>query len=137
MKKILKFLVLNLFALHIVNYLFNNLVLPGEFKQQVIIAGILTLFELLLKPILNILLLPINLLTFGLVRTLINTLGLYLAVFLVDGFAVNTFTIPTLTIAGFTLPTLSFYGFFAYVLTSLAMHIFISFLNNLFTRKIK
>lgn len=137
MKKILKFLILNLLALHIVNYLFGNLALPGVFKQQLIIAVILTIFELLLKPILNILLLPINLLTFGLVRTLINTLGLYLAVFLVDGFAVNTFTIPTLTLAGLTLPALSFYGFFAYVLTSLAMHILISFLNSLFTRKIK
>lgn len=137
MKKILKFLILNLLVLHIVNYFFGNLILPSDFKQQLIIAGILTIFELLLKPVLNILLLPINLLTFGLVRTLINTLGLYLAVFLVDGFTINTFTIPTLTLAGFTFPTFSFYGFFAYVLTSLAMHILISFLNSLFTRKIK
>ena len=69
------------------------------------------------------LLLPISILTLGLIRIIINTLGLYLAVFLVSAFTVSSFTIY-----GWSL-----IGFWAYLGTSFLLVSFFIFQNHLKT----
>lgn len=108
MKKLLKYTLYLSLALVIQNELFGNLSLEPRLETILKVALILAVFELILKPILKILLLPVTLLTLGLIRIVINTLGLYLAVFLVNNFQVNSFQILSF----------NFTGFFAYLATS-------------------
>jgi len=77
----------------------------------------LAFFEIFLKPIVKILLLPISILTLGLIRIVINTLGLYLASSLVSAFSVSSFTIY-----GWSLV-----GFWAYLGTSFFISVFLYF----------
>ena len=90
MKKLLKYTLFLGFALVIENEIWSNLNFSPKITTIVKVALILAIFELILKPILKILLLPITFLTLGLIRIVINTLGLYLAVFLISDFSVNS-----------------------------------------------
>lgn len=89
MKKILRYIILFSFSIISANQIWQNFSF-GQIPLTIIkVAVILTIFELLLKPIIKILLIPINILTLGLFRVVINTLGLYLAVFLLSDFQVG------------------------------------------------
>lgn len=89
MKKLLKYILLFTFSLLTANQIWQNLSFQNIPWTIIGVAVILTIFELLLKPIIKILLIPINILTLGLFRIVINTLGLYLAVFFISTFQVG------------------------------------------------
>lgn len=133
MRKILKLTLLFTFSLITVNQIWGNLEF-GYIPWTIIKTGlILSLFEVLLKPILKIILFPINLLTLGFFRLVIDTLGLYLAVFLFSDFYIKNINSPATSLLGFNIPQLNFSGFFAYLITSIT----IGFILNLFTLIIK
>lgn len=90
MKKILKYTLYLAFALVIENAVFTNLTFNPQIETIIKVAIILAIFELILKPIIKVLLLPITFLTLGLFRIVINTLGLYLATFLIPGFVLSS-----------------------------------------------
>ncbi len=70
-------------------------VLPGAdvdgFMIAIVVAAVLAVLNLLVKPILVILTIPITILTLGLFLLVINTLLVLLADYLVPGFAVDGF----------------------------------------------
>jgi putative membrane protein len=122
MKKILKYTLLIAFTLALQNQLWQNLTFSQNVWTIIKVAFILTVFEILLKPILKILLLPINILTLGLFRIVINTVGLYLAVFLLSDFRVNPIVINPFIWQGIAVPAFTFTGFWAYVINSTTQH---------------
>jgi len=70
-------------------------VLPGvhvmDFWSAIVVAGILTLLNALLKPVLVILTLPLTVVTLGLFLLVINTVIILLADNLFSGFEVDGF----------------------------------------------
>nr|WP_295929072.1 phage holin family protein [uncultured Dyadobacter sp.] len=70
-------------------------VVPGVFVAStttaIIVAIVLGILNTFLKPVLQILALPITILTLGLFYFVVNVFIIYLATFLVDGFAVSGF----------------------------------------------
>jgi putative membrane protein len=101
MKKLLKYILYLSFALVLENEIWANLSFSPKLETIIKVATILAIFELILKPIVKILLLPITFLTLGLVRIVINTLGLYLATFLIPGFTVNSLNLFNYPLSGF------------------------------------
>jgi putative membrane protein len=89
MSMILK-LLLNAFVIFLASY-----ILPGvnidSFVTAIIVAIVLGVLNMFLKPILVILTLPINIMTLGLFTLVINTLLVLLATAIVPGFAVVSF----------------------------------------------
>ncbi|MCL5773237.1 MAG: phage holin family protein [Firmicutes bacterium] len=83
-------LLLNSLAIFVVSY-----ILPGvkveSFWIAVIVAVVLGVINVILKPILIILTLPINILTFGLFTIVINGFLIILAGKIVPGFMVKSF----------------------------------------------
>ena len=65
------------------------------FKSALIAAVVLALLNTFVKPILQVLTIPVTILTLGLFLLVINVIIIYLAARLVDGFSVNGF-IPAL-----------------------------------------
>jgi putative membrane protein len=114
MKKILKYTLYLSFALVVENEFFTNLTFNPKIETIVKVALILTIFELILKPIIKILLLPITFLTLGLFRIVINTLGLYLATFLIP-----SFTVSSLTLFSYPLNNFLAYLFTSFIISSL------------------
>jgi len=134
MKKILRLTLLFAFSLATHNQFWQNLVLDYNLTTLLKVSLILMIFEILIKPILKILLLPINLLTLGLFRVVINTLGFYLAVFLLSDFQINNILTNSIALLGLTLPVFHFNGFFAYLFTSTSVS-FLLYLFNIILRK--
>lgn len=89
MKKLLRYTLLFTFSLITANQIWQNLTFQKVPLTIIEVAVILTIFELLLKPIINTLLIPINFLTLGLFRLVVETLGLYLASFFIADFQVG------------------------------------------------
>lgn len=77
-------------AIVLVSYLLPGVILKG-FWTAVIVALVLGLINLIVKPILIILTLPINILTLGLFTLVINALMILLCSAIVDGFLVPSF----------------------------------------------
>jgi putative membrane protein len=116
-KRIAKYTLLSVFALLTVGKIWGNID-TANLLVIVKAALVLALFELILKPIVKLLLLPINILTLGLFRIVINTLGLYLAIYFVPEFGVNNIATSGFTQSGFSVPPFQFTGFFAILVSS-------------------
>ena len=121
MKKILRYITLFSFSLVTANLFWHNFTFQNIPFTIIKVALILTIFELLLKPIIKILLIPINILTLGLFRLVINTLGLYLAVFFLSDFQVGNIYL--------TQYNYSINNFWAYFLSSFLIALILNFYN--------
>ncbi|MGO4918338.1 phage holin family protein [Maribacter sp. IgM3_T14_3] len=87
MKLILRIL-LSAVAVIILANILPNVSVDG-FTTAVIVAVVLSLLNLLVKPILVILTLPVTVITFGLFLLIINAIIILLADKLIDGFSVG------------------------------------------------
>ncbi len=89
-KDILLNLIVNTLSIFAVSY-----ILPGvhvdSFLTAIIVAVVLSVFNVTLKPLLIIITIPITLLTFGLFLLVVNVLVLYAAAALIDGFTIDGF----------------------------------------------
>ncbi|MFA6250503.1 MAG: phage holin family protein [Candidatus Shapirobacteria bacterium] len=121
MRKLLKFCLTTIFGLITVNYAWQNLVFSNQAITIIKVSFILAIFEFFLKPVIHLLLLPINFITLGSLRIVINTLGIYLAVFLLNDFQVKNINFSSVSLGGFTIPNLKFENFTAYLITSLTL----------------
>jgi putative membrane protein len=89
LNKIIKFIV-NGFAVYATAYLLSG-VTVSSFKVALIVALVLAALNILIKPILLILSLPVTILTLGLFTFIIDALMVILATKLVPGFNVDSF----------------------------------------------
>jgi putative membrane protein len=95
-----------------------------------LLAGIaLTLLLKILKPVLSILMLPLNIVTLGIFSFLINVIIFYVLTILVVGISITSFTFQGISFAGFIIPHIYFNTFFAFVLVSLLQSAIVSLLN--------
>ncbi len=75
----------------------------------------LTLLNLFIRPIINLLFLPINLITLGFLSWIPSLLTLYLTTFLTPNFTLNQLTLPAFSILRLHFPRLHF-GWFSSLL---------------------
>lgn len=83
------------FILYAVAVLITGYILPGvvmeSFLVALVVAGVLSLLNAVVKPLLVILTIPVTLLTFGLFLLVINALIIMLAGWIVPNFEVDGF----------------------------------------------
>ena len=115
MKKFIRFYVIDTFSLFLVNQIAGGLEFDQGYITLFIAGGALTLTSLLAKPVINILLLPLNLVTFGVFRWVSSAIALYLVTLIVDGFRIVSFNFPGLSTKWFDLPALNVNGVIAFI----------------------
>lgn len=113
-------------ALYAVSYLLSGLHINGGVFTFVLGGIILAILSFFLKPILNILTLPLNLLTFGAFSFFTNAIIVYLLTVLVPQIQIVPFVFRGFAFAGFIVPSVSFNTFFAYIVCSFALSVIIS-----------
>lgn len=80
-----------------------------DWVTLLIAAFVITLLQKIAKPVLNILFLPINIVTLGLFRIIINVALLWLAIYLVPGFSITATSVAGVELNQFfTLLLISF-----------------------------
>ena len=83
-------LLLNALAVFVLAYVLNGVSVDG-YTSAIIVAIVLSILNVLVKPILVLLTLPVTILTLGLFLLVINALMILLADKLIDGFGVASF----------------------------------------------
>lgn len=91
MKRIIRIFIVESLVLYFVSQITIGLTFEGGTTSLLITAVGLTIASLFIKPIINLLLLPLNLLTFGFFRFLTNAITLFLVDLVLSQFSVGEF----------------------------------------------
>jgi len=129
MRGILKIFGINIIVLYLVTQWFSGLSIANGW-QGLIVAGVgLTLVNLLARPIINLLLLPINLITFGFFKWVSAAFTLYLTTLVVPGFAIAGFYFAGLSTQWIDIPVVDLSGLLSYIAFSFVLSVFTSLIH--------
>ncbi len=123
MKHLIRVFLFNIFALWLASELLPTLIVPDGWSVMLLSGFTLSLLMLFVAPLLKILFIPINILTFGLLSWVINVMVIYLLTFFVPEIRVVTANFPGFTWSGFVIPALELSYPMALIATSLLITI--------------
>lgn len=126
MKKILRHFIIASVSLYLASNFAKGLIFEKGIETIVITGLALTIASLIVKPLVNILILPINLLTFGLFRWVSSAVALYLITLITPGFKIAGFSFAGFSSAWFDLPPIFLPG----ILGLVAFSFLISFISS-------
>ena len=131
MKYLIRVFLFNTFALWFVSQLLPALTVSGSWQVLLFAGFVLSLLMLLVAPILKILFIPINIITFGLLSWFINVIVLYLLTVFVPDVSIHAWRFPGVSVAGFVVPPLSFSYVVSLILVSLSVTFFANLLHDI------
>ena len=108
-------------ALFATSQLLSGFYLTGGLQTYIITGIILSLMMLILRPVLNLLSMPLNIITFGFASFLVNAVILFLLTVFVVQVHVVPFTLPSISFAGFAIPAIGLNKWFAYLVASIVV----------------
>jgi len=129
MKRILKHYLVNTASLYLVSQIAQGLAFEKGVESLLITGVGLTVSTLLIRPIINILLLPINLITFNLFKWVSNAIALYLVTLIVPSFNILYFHFPEITTQWLDIPEVSLGRILAFVAFSFLLSIITSLVH--------
>lgn len=141
MKRVLKSFLFSTIALFGSAQIIEGFSFGNDPTTLVVAAVVFGVVNSFLKPILKLITLPFNLMTFGLFSVLINVALLYLTVQIVPGLSVEAFYFPGMEIklpfeyANLVVPPLNIPTVGALLLTSIVISIFMIALGIIFDSK--
>lgn len=121
MKYFIKTWVFYVFALWLAKEVFPAFTITGSWTTLFVSGFILSLLMLIAKPILKILFIPINILTFGLLSWVINVIVIYLLTLLAPNVAIHAWVFQGIAWQGFTVPATTISYLVALTITSLGV----------------
>jgi len=119
----------NAFSIFFLSQILPGVKVDGGIATYLFGGFALTILFILLKPVLNILSMPLNLITLGFFSFLTNVIIFYLLTVLVIGISITSFTFSGVSYSGFVIPSIYFNTLFAFVLVSFLQSLCVSFLN--------
>lgn len=121
MKYIVRIFLFHVFALWLTSNIFPGMALTGNW-QTILIAGfILSILMLIIKPILHILFIPINLITFGLLSWTINVIVLFLLTVILPDVQIIPWVSPKIDWQGFIIPSFHITYIMSLIIASLTV----------------
>lgn len=131
MKSLLRAVSVNLLVIYLVDLLYPGFNIGHGLKTLVTAAVVWYLLNKFVKPIIKLLLLPINLITLNLFSWVIGLMTLFLLQYLVGHIEVSPYQFPGISSAGFVVPSFYVNLLFSYIITSMLLngtHAFIKWL---------
>lgn len=129
MKLLIKLFIINTASLFIISKFFEGLSVGDKYYSLFVTGAVMTAVTLLGKPIIKILLLPLNLITFGFFNWVSSAFVLYIVGLIIKDFKINYFSFEGLTSIWLELPSVYLQGFLAYVAFSFVYSIIYSFFH--------
>ena len=123
MKHIIRVFLFNVFALWLASQILPTIGIPQGWQTMLFAGLTLSMLMLIVKPVLKILFIPINILTFGLLSWVINVIVIYLLTVFVPEIRIHLWVFPGATWAGFVIPAIHFTYMSALVASSLLITI--------------
>jgi putative membrane protein len=126
MKSVIRHFTIDTYCLWLTSNFASGMVFQKGFMTLVIAGVAITFVSVLAKPVINLMLLPINILTFGIFRWVGSAVILYLVTLLVKDFKIISFNYTGLSSKWFDIPILHFEGLMAFVAYSLILSVIMS-----------
>jgi len=133
-KKTLRSIILVSLSIYLTKLIWQNINYGNNLTTLLTASLVLTIFEYFLKPILKILLLPISVLTLGIARLFINTLGLYITVYFLDNFTVNNINTASFSWVTVNFPPIRLNSFAAFFVTTFTINLINNWLKKILVR---
>lgn len=130
MKYIVRIFLFNTFALWLTSQIIPGVVIPNAWQPMLWVGFILSILMLIVKPILSILFIPINIMTFGLVSWLINVIVIYLLTILEPMIQIQPWDFGGATYGGFVIPPFHI----TYIVSLIIATFVLTFFTNIFHR---
>ena len=132
MRTILKHFIINTVTLYIISQAVSGIYFAAGSYTLLLAGLVLTLTTLVIRPVINILLLPINLITFGFFKWVGYAITLYLVTLIVPGFKLLDFVFKGYNSYWFSIPALSLSGLLAFIAFSFIISIISSIIYWIF-----
>ncbi|MGA2968142.1 MAG: phage holin family protein [Candidatus Levyibacteriota bacterium] len=129
MKGFIRNVLFNAFAIFLISQVVSGVKVTGGLPTYLFGGVALTILLIFLKPVLNILSLPLNIITLGLFSFVTNIIIFYLLTVIVPGISITAFTFSGLSYSGFVIPSFYFNIIFAFLIVSFLQSITVSFLT--------
>ena len=109
-------------ALFLTTQLLSGLSIIGGWSTYLVGGVLLSLLSFALKPLLQIIAFPLNIITFGLFNCIINAILLWVLTILVAHINVHIFRTPEIAIFGMTVPSIHIYSIIpAYIVIAVVL----------------
>lgn len=115
MRTIIKHFIIDTISLYLIAQAVNGIVFSEGLYTLLLAGFVLMLATLIVKPIINVLLLPLNLVTFGLFKWVTYAITLYLVTLVVPGFKLGSFLFAGYSSYWFSVPSISLSGVLAFI----------------------
>ena len=129
MKSFFRNILFNAFSLFFISQFLAGVTITGGLLSYLFGGLALSLLFIFLKPILNLLALPLNIITLGMFSFLTNVIIFYLLTVFVPQISITSFDFPGLSYAGFIIPKIHFNVLFAFIITAFFQSLVVSFLS--------
>ncbi len=119
---ILRSLAINIASVYITFQILSGIIsYVGGVQTLVLAAVLIAVSNLLVKPLINLFLLPIHLLTLGISRWVANLITLYLVTLLIPSLSIHSFTSQKLDLIYLIIPSIHFSAFGAFIVATLTL----------------
>lgn len=129
MKTVLRAILLNSLSIWLTSLISVGLTITGGIPTILMAGAVLFLIQNLIKPVLQIITLPFNVLTLGLFSWVVNIIVLYLLTLFIGEIRVSPFTFQGINYGDFVISKLEINQFSAFILASLALKVMRDFLE--------
>jgi putative membrane protein len=129
-KHLVRGFLFNVFGLWLVTQWLPTVTSIGSWQMITIAGLVLSLLMFIVKPMLKILFIPINLITFGLLSWFVDVLVLFLLTVLTPQVDIHAGILPQVSLQGFTIPPIQLTYFYALVLTSVVFTVITNILHS-------
>ena len=129
MKGFVRNVLFNSFSIFLLTQIIGGVQVTGGIPTYLFGGIALTLLLVILKPVLNLLALPLNILTLGFFSFLTNIIIFYLLTVIVPGINIVAFTFPGFSYSGFVIPQFYFNIIFTFLLVAFLQSLIVSFLT--------
>jgi putative membrane protein len=118
----LRSIAINLASVYIAAQILSGVIIfYGGFSTLFFAALFISMANLLVKPLINLLLLPIHLVTLGLFRWVANLVTLYLTTLVFPSMRIHSFVSPRFDLTYLIIPSIHFSAFGAFIVSTLTL----------------
>lgn len=129
MKLLLRSIAVHTLALYLLQALIQGVTITGGIVTFLFAGIMFTILRMVVKPILNVITFPFNIITFGLFSIVTNALLLYLLTVFVTGIMIRPFTFTGADLGGFIIPAIAFSTLFTFLTASMVLSAIVVFIQ--------
>lgn len=116
-------------GLYVLPFILSGVQVRGGFTTYITAGLILLLLNKIIAPVLNLITLPLRLVSFGIFTFVTNSFILYILTVLIPQIHIVAFRFPGFVLNGFVFPPMDFNTFFAYIAASVVLTLFVDFIK--------